>query len=562
MKNSTLRLSASVLLAGFFCMNFCALQAQIVKTWSYSTSSSKTKVDGGKSSSVGGVDCTVEIDRQISIINELFALKSDVGALVQESRVTYDRLGIMKEQLNKIDGYLPETPDYIGKLKIMSDVSGKCRSKGQKNLTDETIAKMNDHGTAMQSALEKGFLELGKLNDKVLKYAGVKPEDDIFVSSGPDIYADPAKAEKLLKEGKDALAMFGNVMERYPAQKIAVAPKMEETKGEFVSSQAKIDEARAQIYQSDYHKAHPGTLAVCSGAASPGQEASVLKSEWKPGEDFSLLLMLKDYMSKYTPNNTFRMEFFIGERSVDLIEFQILEFDKKHRNSSYINAFVFNAKPEDNIESSCVRDEDLQGFFKTFAMLKPARHEVRIVVSPRDGNKIAEGKVIMDLTGQPTGVDNWFSKAAKAIDDYKEAAKRENMFGGFVFENKLKDATLKLKVEAALVKMGEGKIKAAKVFFDDDRWTAYVNDMNTPLYRSIFFTFILETSTGEFYVGDDLVSQDGLLGGGFDTNQNTPVYGPFDTYTGEFKDLWDHNNRGRGMYMLKVPKEKIAAYWK
>ena len=83
------------------------------------------------------------------------------------------------------------------------------------------------------------------------------------------------------------------------------------------------------------------------------------------------------------------------------------------------------------------------------------------------------------------------------------------------------------------------------------------------LYRVIYFTFIFEDTEGNFYVGDDNVAQDALLGGGFDTKQVTPTFGPFDPYEKTtFKDMWDHNNGGRGMYQLKVSADKIKPYWK
>lgn len=533
---------------------------QVVKTWTLDANSFKKKEGSKKEDgAAAGSDCATQVNAAVSAANYLFNLQANVDGIGYEGGVSVDRKKYIEEDMAFLDTYLPEAKAYPAKVEAMIPMSEKCQSKGQPYLTAETVEDLRAHEGKLKTSVEGALADLEDYAGRALEEVG-GAEDDLFVTSNKAT-GDPQKAEKWVKSGRVATDLIEKVLGNYPNLLSAESARIAALRKQYETIQTKVGTAKAAVFTSDYHKANSGTVAVTTGVVTPGQEAGKIKTEWKPGEDFYVTVFAPNYLNKYTPNGDFTVRFMVGEREVASTEIWLKGGEDKLEQESFLSFFLFGNSAADNFDKTWARQDELKELFKTMSMLNPARLEMRVLFNYK-GTKIAEGKVAFNLTGETTGENNWFTKANKAMVDYKETEYRNQMFSLCSFSNKLNDPSLKTKTEAKIVEMGKGKVKAARVFFQDDRWTAVINGAGIPMFREIYFHFILEDVNGNFYVGNDILEQDGLLGGSFDTKQVKPAFGPLEDDDSALRDLWDYNNRGNTMWMVKVPKEKITPYWK
>ena len=522
-------------------------QAQVVKTWTYTPGAKKA------------AECEESTNIGIDFANQLFQVEAAVGQLLYDKKLQQNSVTTITENFQLAAKHMPELPTLTEKITATIATSDKCDSKGQVHLSAETVKNLNEFESDVNKNLGRVMGDLTSMLGEAQKAAGTN--DDIFVSQASN--ADPTVANARVTQGKATIAEVQKVLAYFPNLKSQHEAKLLEMNQQFDAVTAKLGELKAAMYVSEYHKTHTAHVATAAQRIKAGQESGVVKTDWRMGEDLWLGFYLPELFKEYSTNEIYSLDFFIGERSIKHLDIYIPGLEEGGNNSAFASIMLFSAKPGLNIDSSAVRHENLKEFFKILSILTPQKHALKIVLNGESKKNIANGIVNIDLTGQPTGPENYFSKQAKAIDDEEERRERERFFSYLAFENKLNDPKLKSAVEAEYLKLGNGRIKAVKIFFDDDRWTAYVNDGGMALYRVIYFTFIFEDTEGNFYVGDDNVAQDALLGGGFDTKQVTPTFGPFDPYEKTtFKDMWDHNNGGRGMYQLKVSADKIKPYWK
>lgn len=538
---------------------------QVVKTWTIDANTFKKK-EGSKKEDGGsaGNDCASQIDLAVKAANALYYVRENVNGMIYNGYVSKDRKAAIEENMAFLETYLPELKTYQEKIDAMIPMSDKCYNKGQTYLTAETITALKGHTDRVRAGAVDDLSDLESYAKEAEEEVGA--DDDIFVSSGPK--GDPAKAEQLVKYGRTAVEVLEKVLERHPGVQAELSGRIAALRKRYDSIMTKVASAKEAVFTSPYHKANAGTISASNGVVTPGQEAGKLKTEWKPGEDLYFTVFAPNYLQEYTPNGDFEVKFMIGEREVTTVDIWLKGNGEKNgdedalEQGSFLSFFLFGNAPKDNFDKTWARSDELEQTFGTLARLTPQRHEMRLIFQDGSGDKIAEGKLTFDLTGQPTGEGNWAEKNIQAMENYKETERRNDMFSWASFTNKLSDPTLKSKTEAKIVELGGGKIKAARVFFQDDRWTAVINNVGIPLMREIYYDYILEDVNGNFYVGNDILEQDALLGGGFDTKQINPAYGPLDEYTKELRDMWDHNNHGNTMFMVKVPKEKVAPYWK
>lgn len=550
----------SILLLGLSATTASIGYGQVVKTWTIDANTFKKKEGGKKEDgAAAGNDCASQVNAAVSAANYLFNLQSNVDGIGYDGGVGENRKHYIEEDLTALDAYLPELKAYPAKIEAMIPMSEKCQSKGQQYLTSETITNLRAHEGKMKTSAERALENLEEYAKRAIDEVGGE-DDDLFVGKAKAT-GDPNEAERLVKIGRVATDLLERVLSYYPNVQSAESARIAALRKQYESILAKASTAKAAVFTSEYHKAHPGTVAVTSGVVTPGQEAGKIKAEWKPGEDFYVTVFAPNYLKEYTPNGDFTVSFMVGEREIAETEIWLKGGEDKLEQESFLSFFLFGNSPADNFDKTWARSDELKRMFSTMSMLNPARLEMRVLFNYKS-TKIAEGKVAFNLSGETTGENNWFAKANKAMVDYKETERRNQMFGWCSFTNKLNDASLKAKTEAKVVELSQGKLKAVRVFFQDDRWTAVINSAGIPLMREIYYDFIAEDVNGNFYVGNDILEQDALLGGSFDTKQIKPVYGPLDDYTHELRDLWDHNNHGNTMFMLRVPKEKVAPYWK
>jgi hypothetical protein len=537
---------------------------QVVKTWTLDANSFKKK-EGGKQEE-GGNDCATQIDLALKAANALHYVRENVNGMIYNGGyITKDRKQAIEDNMAILETYMPELKNYQEKADAMVPLSDNCQKKGQKYLTAETIAALKGHTDRVRKGAAEALTDLESYADEAQEEVGA--DDDIFVSSDEPA-GDPAKAEQLVKYGRTALDVLDKVLERHPGLQTELSGRIAALRKRYDGLMAKVGSAKEAVFTSPYHKAHAGTISATAGEVTPGQEAGKIKTEWKPGEDLYFTVFAPNYLQEFTPNGDFAVKFMVGEREVTTVDVWLKGNGTKNgdedalEKGSFISFFLFGPNPKDNFDKTWASRDQLKEVFGTLARVTPQRHEMRIIFQDRSGEKIAEGKFFMDLTGQPTGDGNWATKAVKDMEVYKETGRRNDMFSWCDFSNKLNDPSLKTKTEAKIVEMGKGKVKAARVFFQDDRWTAVINGAGIPMFREIYYHFILEDVNGNYYVGNDILEQDGLLGGGFDTKQVKPAFGPLEDDGSALRDLWDYNNRGNTMWMVKVPKEKITPYWK
>lgn len=540
---------------------------QVVKTWTLDANSFKKKEGSKKEDgATAGNDCAAQIDLAVKAANAFYYVRENVNNMIYNGYITKDRKQAIEENMAFLETYMPELKSYQEKIDAMIPLSDKCYNKGQTYLTAESITGLKGHHDRVRQGATEALTDLESYADEAQEEVGA--DDDIFVSSGAP-KGDPARAEELVKYGRTALDVLAKVLERHPSLQTEFSGRIADLRKRYDGIMAKVGSAKEAVFTSPYHKAHAGTMSASVGVVTPGQEEGKLKTAWKPGEDLYFTVFAPNYLQEYTPNGDFVVVFMVGEREVATTEIWLKGNGPKNgdedalEQGSFLSFFLFGTSPKDNFDKTWARSSQLKYLFETMARLTPQRHEMRVLFQYRGGREtIAEGKLTMDLTGQPTGDGNWATKALKDMELYVETNRRNDMFSWCSFSNKLNDPSLKTKTEAKIVEMGKGKVKAARVFFQDDRWTAVINGAGIAMFREIYYHFILEDVNGNFYVGNDILEQDGLLGGGFDTKQVKPAFGPLEDDDSALRDLWDYNNRGNTMWMVKVPKEKITPYWK
>lgn len=69
----------------------------------------------------------------------------------------------------------------------------------------------------------------------------------------------------------------------------------------------------------------------------------------------------------------------------------------------------------------------------------------------------------------------------------------------------------------------------------------------------------LEATDGTFFAGENLIAEQALLGGGFETDLH-PVFSPLDK-NGNLKDFWEKNNGEFVLWQIMVKPEVVEGRW-
>lgn len=541
----------SFLLLAAFLLPHPTASGQTVKTYSTGDlfgKKKKKKAASNQDNNIHSGTCLSAETNGTKLYQDLYRAEGHLVNIVSQDAIFLNSIAQLGSTL-KDARYRFKSVAPIGKeIDSLHIVYQTCQEKGMKTLPSNVMDWLLGTKDAYSKLITSSLSEMEASVLRARKHMGM--EVGIFADEAGD--SDASAARKEIANGRQALQALTTICQEFSGLLALHQAGLDGIESQYQEVEAAMKQEKEGHYVNAYHREHLNTLAFGKQTINAGTIAGQLSSTFTPQDDLFAAIFLEKPLREFVYKEgvitqpSVYLEFSIGDQVIT-----------KMKVGSSPDAFLpfrlLGQTPKTQQEKGLISLANRKDLMGTLARLTPRIHTVLVQLAV-GGQSIASGKFQLDCSGGDH--QSHYQQLLTDLDADKKNSRREEYWNLMSYKNNFPVSKTRASITKRLVEAGAGKIKRAKVFIKDDRWTAVVNEMGTAHYRQLYYFYVLEAQDGTFYVGHNSVGETALLGGGFETDL-TPTFSPLDQKAGALKDLWEKNNSGTLVFQVKI-KDDIA----